>query len=78
MIAQHLFTKSVLKPSGPGDLSEGKLATIASISSWEKGVERQSSPSALCRSSSRLNNMVGESEVPNLSLKASQMICALI
>jgi hypothetical protein len=31
MIGQHFFTKSMLKPSGPGDLSEGKLATTASI-----------------------------------------------
>jgi hypothetical protein len=37
MFGQHFFTKSVLKRSGPGDLSLGRFLTTESISAVVKG-----------------------------------------
>jgi hypothetical protein len=45
----------VLNPSGPGDLSEGKLFTTASISSWEKGETRLERSTLLSSKDGRSN-----------------------
>lgn len=43
-MGQNFFTKSILKPYGPGALSEGKLLTTASISLILKHLQIISSP----------------------------------
>jgi hypothetical protein len=42
MICQALLKNKLLKPSGPGALSEGKSRIIFSISYWLKGRQRWS------------------------------------
>ena len=45
-MCQHALIKSVLNPSGLGDLSEGRCLTTSSISSVVKGSTKSSRPSS--------------------------------
>ena len=77
IIGQHFLTKSVLKPSGPGDLSEGRLLTIESISNLVKGWIRKSRLACGDRRPDRSKPTEVKLEVPSLSLKDSQIRSAL-
>ena len=76
MIGQHFMMKSILKPSGPGDLSEGRSATTLSISSSVKGASNDDKSGWGVRIESKFRGMEMLSDWPNLSLYASQRICS--
>lgn len=74
---QHFLTKLVLKPSGPGALSEGSILTTWSISSSVKGRSRRARSADLCNKFSKSRPILAYPEIPNLSLYAFQSKVAL-
>jgi hypothetical protein len=65
--------KSVLKPSGPGALLEGRFLITASISAIEKGATKSDRSTEGLRWDARSKPIEVKEVVPNLSLKDSQI-----
>ena len=74
---QHFIRKSVLKPSGPGDLSERILETTKSISFVVKGSSRQSKLAEAWMSVLRSKYICWNSEMRSLLLYGFQRRSAL-
>ena len=76
--APTFFKNSLLKPSGPRDLSRGSNLMILSISVWLKGVTRELRSIDGWIKESREKSICSKLVEPNLSLKSYQIKSALV
>jgi hypothetical protein len=70
--------KSMLKPYRPGDFPEGRLATIELIALGEKGSSRLLKSSEECIKDDKSKAIFVNSNVPSLSLYASNRTLDLL
>src|SRR5688572_3242309 len=77
MTGQHFLIKLVLNPSGPGDLSEGRAATMLSISCFEEGSSNPCKPSCNIIRPKRSKSFSEKSEEPKRQLKTFHRRLAL-
>jgi hypothetical protein len=73
IVSQHVFRNKPLNPSGPGDLSIGINLMTSSISALVKGCDNSSRPATGEITVDKSNCILGESQVPSLSLKDSKI-----